>query len=315
MAGDADLQESAMLRNRLTGKEQEVDVVIRSQPAGHEVIVSIEATDRGRKADVQWVQQMVGKHADLPTSKLVLVSSAGFTSDARTAAVENGAAALAVEDLDADDPDQAVLQALHSLWPRHITVTAQQVQLLVRTPAGETCGIEVPLTSSVHLRDGTAVGTMHDVIAACAEGGDFAPLMEHMSGFSQDAERAFVIRLESLAIRRNGRDQPLYVPAIQGDAATSMVEKVQVGGHAAVQVAEIPLQGKRLGHIAYAYGEATLGSRLALAVVTRGKVTLRLVDDADVHQPPPSSSTFPDESPASTTGNKTGNKLSETERH
>jgi hypothetical protein len=83
MAGDADLQESAMLRNRVTGAEQEVDVVIRSRPAGHEVIVSVEATDRGRKADIEWVQQMLGKHADLPTSKLVLVSGGGFTERAR----------------------------------------------------------------------------------------------------------------------------------------------------------------------------------------------------------------------------------------
>lgn len=101
-----------MLRNTVTGDEREVDVVIRSRVAGHEVIVGVEATGKGRKADAPWVEGMVGKHADLPTSKLVLVSQAGFYEPARRLAIAKGAVPLAPEDLDAGDPDHAVLKAL-----------------------------------------------------------------------------------------------------------------------------------------------------------------------------------------------------------
>jgi hypothetical protein len=74
MAGDASVEASAMLPNRRTGASMEVDTVVRTSTAGYEVVVSIEAIARSRKAGPGWVNEMVGKHEDLPTSKLVLVS-------------------------------------------------------------------------------------------------------------------------------------------------------------------------------------------------------------------------------------------------
>ncbi len=100
-----------------TGADREVDVVVRGTQAGHEVIVSVEAMSRSRKADREWVDQMVGKHADLPTSKLVLVSEKGFTRDARAAAIANHAVPLAPKGL-AADPDRGVVTALTTLWPK-----------------------------------------------------------------------------------------------------------------------------------------------------------------------------------------------------
>jgi hypothetical protein len=82
MGGDAVVEASGMLPHRLGG-EREVDVVIRSQMAGHEIIVSVEAAARGRIADVTWVEQLVAKHRYLPTTKLVLVSESGFYNPAR----------------------------------------------------------------------------------------------------------------------------------------------------------------------------------------------------------------------------------------
>lgn len=71
-----------MLEQRTTGVLREVDVVVRSDIAGHEVIVGIEARASARKADLLWVETLLGKHEDLPTSKLVLVSESGFTGPA-----------------------------------------------------------------------------------------------------------------------------------------------------------------------------------------------------------------------------------------
>ena len=89
MAG-AEVEPSAMLASKSTGALREVDVAITGEQAGHKVIVSVEAMSRSRKADRTWVDGMVGKHADLPTSKLVLVSEKGFTKDARAAALAAG---------------------------------------------------------------------------------------------------------------------------------------------------------------------------------------------------------------------------------
>jgi hypothetical protein len=52
LAGDAAVEESALLTERATGAEREVDVVVRSTVAGQEVIVSIEARATNRKADL-----------------------------------------------------------------------------------------------------------------------------------------------------------------------------------------------------------------------------------------------------------------------
>jgi hypothetical protein len=54
MAGDATVEESAMLKERGSGEEREVDVVIRSAAAGYPLVVSIEAVATRRKADKPW---------------------------------------------------------------------------------------------------------------------------------------------------------------------------------------------------------------------------------------------------------------------
>jgi len=53
MAEEATVEESALLTNRATGEEREVDVVVRSKAAGHEVIVGVEASARSRRASVE----------------------------------------------------------------------------------------------------------------------------------------------------------------------------------------------------------------------------------------------------------------------
>lgn len=62
IASDATVEESGFLIDSDTGEEREVDVVIETITAGHKLIVAIEATAAGRKADVGWVEQMLKKH-------------------------------------------------------------------------------------------------------------------------------------------------------------------------------------------------------------------------------------------------------------
>jgi predicted Mrr-cat superfamily restriction endonuclease len=91
LAGDAVMEESAMLTNRLTGEQREVDVVLRRTTAGYETVIAVEATSRRAPVTAPWVEQMVGKHANLPTDKLVLVSESGFTKQARELAERENA--------------------------------------------------------------------------------------------------------------------------------------------------------------------------------------------------------------------------------
>ena len=85
-----EVNESEMLRNRLTGEDREVDIVLKYKLGPHDIIVSIECTDTGRPASSTWVEAMAKKHEFLPTSKLVLWSASGFFKPAMVTAEKLG---------------------------------------------------------------------------------------------------------------------------------------------------------------------------------------------------------------------------------
>jgi len=86
LAGGGRVAESRMLRERHSGMEREVDIVIEVDVGDRRVLIGVECQARSRPADVGWIEEMIGKHATLPTNKLVLVAKAGFTQQARTKA-------------------------------------------------------------------------------------------------------------------------------------------------------------------------------------------------------------------------------------
>jgi hypothetical protein len=68
---------------------------------------------------------MRAKHEHLETDKLVLVSEAGFTRQARELAEHFNIATLAPVDLGGDDPQGEVVNRLRSLWPKAVSLTAR----------------------------------------------------------------------------------------------------------------------------------------------------------------------------------------------
>jgi len=94
----ATVTESEMIPDARTGELREVDITVRSEVSGYPVLVGIECADYRRRATVQWVETMLGKHADLPTDKLVLVASGGFSKQALRKAEACGAICLSLKD-------------------------------------------------------------------------------------------------------------------------------------------------------------------------------------------------------------------------
>ena len=77
-----DAEESKLLRDRKADTDREVDVVITEEAAGEAIRVGVEATDPKRKADLPTVDKLLGKHADLDTQHIIIVSKSGFTGPA-----------------------------------------------------------------------------------------------------------------------------------------------------------------------------------------------------------------------------------------
>jgi hypothetical protein len=107
---DAVVTESKMLPNIRTGSPVEVDVVIEAETGTIPMIIGIECTAMGRAATVEWVREMIGKHQDLPTDKLVLVSQSGFSTEAEGLARTHNIEVITLREAEAFDWSQMVNQ-------------------------------------------------------------------------------------------------------------------------------------------------------------------------------------------------------------
>lgn len=79
------VEESKTLAHAATGELREVDIVIEGSMADVPIVISFECTASKRRVGSPWVESMIGKHRNLPTHRLILVSKSGFTSPALAA--------------------------------------------------------------------------------------------------------------------------------------------------------------------------------------------------------------------------------------
>jgi hypothetical protein len=78
------------LPDMITGEKRQVDVSIRFRAGTTDILIIIECHDRHRTEDVRWVEEMVMKLRNLAASKIILVSSTGFTQTAKKKAEHYG---------------------------------------------------------------------------------------------------------------------------------------------------------------------------------------------------------------------------------
>lgn len=134
MAGNARVVESAMLRDRITDTQREVDVCVFCSVAGHEVCVAFECTDSARPVDVTWVEKMLAKHRDLPTDHLVLIAASGASEAAKRKAAHENIELITVEDVEGWGPG-AVSQVEQVLFAR-TECSVVRATVIVRLPDG-----------------------------------------------------------------------------------------------------------------------------------------------------------------------------------
>lgn len=271
-----------MLPSRDTGALKEVDVVIRSRHAGHEVIVSVEAVAWSRPADRNWVDKQLGRHADLPTSKLVLVSQSGFTKDARAAALARNAVPIAPEDLSGGDPSGKVVAAVKSLWPKMVTFEPHTFSVKFDDEAPKDgWSAEQP---ALYADDGSRLADTIEEFVRPVYKREFLSLMEQigLADIVDDEERQFTLVLTNLRPRLNGVER--YVCLLNDNGRLYSLKSITVIGKGTIQVSEIPLIHGRLGevHTLFSYGEGKIGGRDALVVATAtegdelGALTIRV---------------------------------------
>ena len=78
------------LADNVAGGTREVDVSLRTRVGSADVVVIVECRDRGRVADVTWIEQIAKKRDAVGASKAIAVSSDTFSKKALKAANHYG---------------------------------------------------------------------------------------------------------------------------------------------------------------------------------------------------------------------------------
>lgn len=147
LAGQSKVTESAMLRDKVTGEEREVDILIQSKAANYEVSIGIEVVAHSRPAGTPWVEKMRGKHENLPIDKLILVSESGFAGPAIKKARFHGIETLTVEQ--AFTTDWPLLAQLESSGFFQLVTINFKCSFLVRSEDETLSVIDAPLNTLI----------------------------------------------------------------------------------------------------------------------------------------------------------------------
>jgi hypothetical protein len=203
---------------------------------------------------------------------LILVSESGFYAPGRTLALSSGAIPLAPEDIDPTDPVGAVVGKLKSLWPKTIGLIPQSAEALVLRPDGTPVrATSVAPDWGVYFEDGTeatAIGALfHRMFAGKKRMIDQIGLV----GIAENRDEFFKSGAlgRELWWERDGELCPTYLRYDEVDPPElHQLMGLEVTGRAIIKVSEVPLAHKRLGEIAYSFGEGKVGDQDALIVVT-----------------------------------------------
>jgi hypothetical protein len=77
------------IRGKNSGSMREIDATIRDKIGSAELLVIVECRDRQGIQDVTWIEQLPKKATDVGASKVIAVSSTGFSPGAKNVAASN----------------------------------------------------------------------------------------------------------------------------------------------------------------------------------------------------------------------------------
>ena len=157
LSKDVKVTESKFLRNRVTGEEREVDIVIEAETSLYPIVIGIECSKSRRPATIEWVERMIEKHRDLTDNKLVLVSGSGFTPMALQKAELEGVEALTLGESKTVDWTEVV----GKIAQVYITLPQVRATNVGISPCLEASLIDLGMELFTH--EGLQMGSLHEI--------------------------------------------------------------------------------------------------------------------------------------------------------
>ncbi|HMV53995.1 MAG TPA: hypothetical protein PLX20_10335 [Rhodocyclaceae bacterium] len=258
----ARVSESKMMRDRLTKRFREVDVVVEGKVGSQPVYVSIECRDHQRVADVSWVDAMKAKHDRLDTNVLLLASRSGFTPEARDVASKYGIEAFTLEDID-DHDIHALLGPNGELWLKSVTITAEKVSIRVAQVgllASET--VATNPDNLLYLEDGTELCQTRELVDGLLK---TPRARDYLLAEGNDEHKWFEFVWEPPSDQQG---RPLYMKKIEPEVMRP-VESIRVIGPCKVEIAKFGVRHGKIGDVQVAWGKVTIAGNSAMAVATK----------------------------------------------
>lgn len=260
-ANEAVVTESRLLRDRSTGANREVDICIEGRLAGHDVLVSIECTKRGRKADVKWVEEMKGKHERLPTDILVLASESGFSREAKSVAALYGIETLELKELDGASVEklfgkiEALFLKLVSLHPTKVLVHVGQTGTLPPEV------VNVLPANSLFTEHGEFIGSMREFIDALLSTEWF---IREITRDGNESHHGFLVEWGN----PTGLGGSRLCLQKEEPKVLRTIERIQISGICHFSVSRFPLKHAQLGQVRVAWSTGEVGGQSALLVAS-----------------------------------------------
>lgn len=243
----------------IPGETREVDVCIRSTVGGHEVFVGIECRMserlRPRPQTVEWVEAMHAKHLHLPTNKVVLVSSTGFTKTALKLAEYFKMKAITPTDVQAGFVGD-IVNKIHTVWAKRFDITAKRTVFFFDPPLADADNIEIggPLELlDVVDSEGTSICPAKDLTRKAIQEIDLSN-----PAFRDAVAGEAELNLSHTPTRNDG--SPLYIVIDLSDPPKRRrITKVEITSRVMTYVEEVPLKHGQYENTPYSTGTAAVG--------------------------------------------------------
>lgn len=265
VAGDAQVTESKFLPDLLTEAKREVDICIEKYIAGHLITISIECRDHKRRADVTWVEQMKSKHERLPTNKLILVSKAGFSDEAKEIAKKYSIETLALEEVDSESIYR-LFGELNSVWVKVVTLSPTKVLIQV-SEVNDLPSEKVSIfpDNIVFLQDGTSLCIVRDLVDSWLKA---EPFMKEILSRGNQLDKYFVTRWENPTDEHGNpfclrKEEPSVI---------RMIESIEVTGKCEFKMTEFPLEHGLLGAVKVSWGSGSFMAEDAFLIASEDEV-------------------------------------------
>ena len=261
VAAGATVTESKLLPDRITGANREVDVCIESTVGGHDVLVSIECRDRGRRADVGWVEKMIGKHGHLPTNRLVLISKSGFTKEALEKARTYGFEAIALEAVNEESVER-LFGDTGSLWAKSFTLAPTKVVIGV-SQTGDLPEENVAAVQDniIYTAEGEEIGFVKQLVETLLH---LEYVGKEFGRVGDESHKGFEVRWEE---PKDNAGNPLCLQKLEPKVLRP-ISFIRITGTCNFEVSEFPLRRGALGNIKVAWGTGSFFGEEALLVAS-----------------------------------------------